>query len=114
MTDRVCIWLNDARGIYIPRDFAQSFKDRDATVKGVSAEDWVILEAGPDHEHYWDTWTEVENKAKVYLDGPDSKRFWRIQNDGDCFLVRDDVEWCDECDGWKDADCGCPHTGEEE
>ena len=44
-------WLSDARGIYIPRDFAQSFADRTKHVQGVDDEEWAVLDAGPDHEH---------------------------------------------------------------
>ena len=42
------LWLSDARGVYIPRDFANSFSNRAKDVTGVSDEDWAILEAGPD------------------------------------------------------------------
>ena len=44
------LWLLDARGIYIPRDFATSFADRSKSVSGVDAEQWAILENGPDEE----------------------------------------------------------------
>jgi hypothetical protein len=37
------LWLNDSRGVYIPRDFANCFVNRDKHVSGVSAEDWTIL-----------------------------------------------------------------------
>lgn len=42
------LWLSDARGVYIPRDFAMSFADRAKSVTGVSDEDWETLEKGPD------------------------------------------------------------------
>ena len=87
------LWLSDARGIYIPRDFANSFKDRDKHVTGIDAEAWAILEAGPDHELYWDAWTDVENGAVITND--DGVKF-RIYNDGDCWLIPDEMEWDDE------------------
>jgi hypothetical protein len=34
----------------------------------VSDKDWAILEAGPDHELYWDTWSEVEHNVIVTSD----------------------------------------------
>lgn len=57
------LFLDDHRGIYIPRDFAQSIKHE--AVTGVDEEAWAILEAGPDHEFYWDVWAEVCDDAKV-------------------------------------------------
>jgi hypothetical protein len=143
---KVLHWLDDPRGIYTPRDFALSFGEdfRQHHIKGISPEDWLILMHGPGgmlddddgdiaerykkafpndkdpharNERYWDTWSEVCDNAKLYLDRPnrpDSKHYWRIHQDGSCWLVRNDVEWCHECDGWKDKDCGCPHTNTDE
>lgn len=131
--ERILHWLDDHRGIYIPRDFAESIATKYRAppyVEGVTEEQWAILENGPggmldkDHnpalaEHYWDTWSEVEQSAKLYLDRiqlpnrphQPTDHFWRIQQDGSCFLIRDDVEHCDQCDTWKERDCGCPHNG---
>jgi hypothetical protein len=110
--ERVLIWLDEHRGQYIPRDFATSFNGdfRKAHIKGVTDKDWAILENGPgggldmNHNkamglHYWDTWDEVCVNAKIYLDRPthpESKNFWVINHDGGCWLIRDDVDWCDE------------------
>ena len=60
MTKRpeMLLWLSDARGVYIPRDFAKSFADRAKHVSGVSEEDWTILELGPDYQD--------ENDRTVY------------------------------------------------
>lgn len=79
------LWLSDDRGQYIPRDFADSFKDRDECVRGVSAEDWAILEAGPEHESYWETWDEVCNDAVVTMDGVE----YTLHQDGDLWLIPD-------------------------
>ena len=43
--------LSDARGVYIPRDFALYIEDMD----NVTTEDKEILSAGPDHEWYWES-----------------------------------------------------------
>jgi hypothetical protein len=85
------LWLDDHRGRYIPRDFANSFSDRASTVKGVDAETWEILEDGPDHEFYWEAWQEVENSARVIIDGHQ----YRVYQDGDCWLIPDGMEWSD-------------------
>lgn len=97
MTDRpeTLLWLNDARGQYIPRDFANSFADRAKSVAGVSDEDWAILEAGPDHELYWDTWSDVEQNAKIT---DDKGVQYTVHQDGDCWLVPVGMEWSDEQD----------------
>jgi hypothetical protein len=86
------LWLSDSRGIYIPRDFALSFNDRAEAVRGVSAEDWAILEAGPDHAHYWDTWEEVLNDAIVTMDGTE----YFLHQDGDLWLIPDGMVWSDK------------------
>jgi hypothetical protein len=97
------LWLSDARGQYIPRDFASSFADRDHSVRGVTSEDWAILDAGPDHEHYWEAWDEVRANA-VVTDG--NGTCFNIHQDGDCWLIPDGMEWSDSEDRfvWNDDD----------
>jgi hypothetical protein len=87
------LWLSDARGQYIPRDFARSFSDRATQVTGVSDEDWKLLEAGPEEELYWDAWDCVTADA-VITDNIGVK--YRIHQDGDCWLVPVGMEWDDE------------------
>lgn len=89
------LWLNDARGMYLPRDFANSFADRAKTVAGVSDDDWAILEAGPDHELYWDVWSDVCDHALIT---DDKGVQYRINQDGDCWLVPVGMEWDDKAD----------------
>ena len=91
-------WLSDARGVYIPRDFANSFADRAKDVSGVSAEQWAILESGPDSESYWDVWTEVCDSCVVTDDKQNVK--YTIWQDGDCWLVPIGMEWNDELQGF--------------
>lgn len=105
----VLLFLSDARGVYIPRDFALSVK-RDC-VANVDAEQWAILEAGPDHEHYWDVWSEVCDDATVT--DPDTGIVYAVHQDGDCWLVPAGMEWDDargfywptENPQWVCADC---------
>lgn len=92
------LWLSDARGQYIPRDFATSFVDRDKHVTGVSQDDWAILEAGPDHELYWETWDDVERDCVVTDDN--GVRFTVYQN-GDCWLIPEGMEWDDKEEFFK-------------
>ena len=79
---------------------------------GLDPDDWTILEAGPDHELYWDVWTGVCDSA-VVTDTDGTK--YRLWQDGDLWLIPDGMEWNDETDcfewprdegdtpGWKVA-----------
>ncbi len=89
------LWLDDHRGIYIPRDFANSFSDRNASTKGVTDEDWAILEAGPDHEHYWDAWHDVYLNCVVISNGTT----YILYQDGPLWLIPEEMEW-DDATGW--------------
>ena len=97
------LWLDDHRGIYIPRDFANSFANRAKSVTGVSEEDWAILEAGPNHELYWDAWEDVCNGAKIT--DPDGA-VYTVWQDGACWLIPEGMEWDDrnEFFAWSSDD----------
>lgn len=73
--------LDGARGIYVPQGFAECF-DMDGW--HVKAEDEEILLAGPDHEFYWDAWSDVLNYA--WFDSPSGKL--TLEQDSDLFAVR--------------------------
>ena len=96
------LFLDGARGIYIPRDFALIVR-RDH-VEGVSEEDWAILKAGPPggvlneegyegYEDYWNVWEDVLNDA--VLTGPDTGIQYYLYQDGDLWLIPTDAEWPD-------------------
>ena len=85
--------LNDARGVFIPRDFANSFNNRDERVSGVDTEMWDVLAAGPDCEPYWDVWDEVLNNAIVTA--PNGTKYTLYQG-GDLWLIPEGMEWSDE------------------
>jgi hypothetical protein len=89
------LWLADHRGVHIPQDFAESFKDRDKDVSGVDAEQWAILEAGHEHEHYWDTWSDVMDSAQITIDGIE----YCVWQDGDVWLIPDGMEYSED-NGW--------------
>lgn len=96
-TPDVMLWLDDHRGVYIPRDFATSFADRAKSVSGVSHKTWSILEAGPDHEWYWEAWTEVCDNATI-TDERGNRYF--VYQDGACWLVPHGMEWNEELGGF--------------
>lgn len=64
-------------GIYVPQRFVTAY---DPGYWGVSADDVAVLLAGPDHEHYWDTWDAVLCNA-VGRNGE------LLEQDGDLFVV---------------------------
>jgi hypothetical protein len=94
------LWLSDARGRYIPHDFAQSFVDRNKHVSGVTAEQWAILE-DPEHRDYYEAWDEVLRDA-VVTDNDGNK--FRVHQDGDCWLIPDGMVWDEnnECFAWPE------------
>ena len=88
-TDTVQLILSDARGIYLPQNFAEAFPQQN-----VKAEDWDILLSGPDHEWYWDAWNDILDTWK----GPSGETIWQ---DGDLFLLGPGVVWNDDTDMWE-------------
>lgn len=91
--DNVILLLSDARGIYIPRDFAQDFNFDEDGWQGVSAEDRDTL-SDPNNDWYWDTWDTVLNNAH-YTDKASGK-VYHLHHDGDlwafCFDSMTDEE----------------------
>lgn len=84
MKDNVILLLSDARGIYIPSDFAHYFNfDKDGW-QGVSTEERKVL-ADPCHEDYWEVWNTVLSNAH-YIDG-DSGKVYNLHQDGDLWAV---------------------------
>jgi len=88
-------WLNDARGVYIPQNFATSFEDRATRVAGVEPEEWAVLEAGPDHEEYWDVWNSVCADAIVT---DDAGVKYRLHQDGDLWFIPEGMKWSEKAD----------------
>lgn len=86
---------SDHHGQYIPQHFAQSIK-RDH-VQNVSDEDWAILEAGPEHEQYWDAWIDVCDSAVLTdMHGV----VYSIYQDGDVWAIPDGMEWSEDEQGF--------------
>lgn len=82
LPENAICYADSARGIYIPQYFADSV--RRELVRNVTDEDWTILESGPDHEYYWDTWDDVTSSAILTDDFGDT---WTLYQDGDLWLV---------------------------
>ena len=86
MTNYCNCFLDSARGIYIPQNFAESISLDEWT--GIDKSDFDILLAGPDHEDYWEAWTQV-------LDNAESNCGATLWQDGDLFLVYRDKALAD-------------------
>lgn len=76
------LFASDNLGVYIPQYFAQNVR-RDA-VAGVSDDMWSVLEAGPDHEAYWDVWATVTGDAAITAHDGSVGFLWQ---DGDLWIV---------------------------
>lgn len=64
------IYADANRGVYIPQFFAQTVKRE--LLRGVESSDLEILEAGPDHESYWDAWASVLDNAEIVTEAGES------------------------------------------
>jgi|GEM_PF-2139444 len=93
---KIHLFLTDARGVFIPRDFAKSVtRDR---ITGVSEDCFDVLLRGPyaENEAYWDYWQDVCDSA-VLTD--DDGTQYTVHQDGDCWLVEKGAEY-DESSDW--------------
>lgn len=92
--DGSLLYLSDARGIYIPQNFAE--QTRRECVTGVSESDWQCLLIGPEpsNEWYWEAWQSVLNNAVVT--DPTTGTAYNVYQDGDCWLVPADAIWQSE------------------
>ena len=87
--DSAELMLSDGLGIYLPQTFAHYFMDESRAYLGnhwttEDLEDLKILEAGPEHEHYWDAWDTVLQDARM-VDAEGNT--WALYQDGDLFRL---------------------------
>lgn len=81
--------LSDSYGIYIPKLWADEISsEEEAEDLGVSWEDVLLCQSGPEEERYWEAWQEILDSAQWIDDGED----WRLHQSGDLWRVRADVE----------------------
>ena len=76
------LFADGNRGVYIPQHFAEAVHRE--YVHGVRDEDWTVLEAGPDHDWYWEAWSRVCDNATIKA--PNGKTYCLWQ-DGDLWLM---------------------------
>ena len=86
--------FTDASGIYVGQRFANEIARY--YVQGVTSEEWAVLEEGPEHEWYWDVWSDVEQNAEIHLPiqfTPGVVKVYKLYQDGDVWMVPEDAEW---------------------
>lgn len=102
--------VDSHHGIYSAQEFAFRWGSFLKTPEGKRpmwlVNEIAVVQSGPDAADYSDAWVGLLDDALVFLDG---KRF-RIHEDEGIYLVRDDIEWCDECEWFASTDCECPHV----
>lgn len=81
--DTIKLLIDEAAGIYIPRNFYENF---DMPTWGLNINYFLDL-SHPDNEFYWEAWDEALAQA-TYLD--DDGHTWTLYQDGSLFAVRDD------------------------
>jgi hypothetical protein len=85
--------LSDTNGIYIPQMFCVDVDEDWAKLANVSMEDVQICQSGPDHEWYWEAWTNILDNAR-FTDAAGTT--WYLHQDGDLWEVPEGFEWPEE------------------
>ena len=83
---RAALLVADRYGVYVPQRFVEAY---DPAEWGVSEADAAVLRAGPEHEHYWETWDDVLSKAQCVhkTDGLTDGLTYALHQDGDLWAV---------------------------
>lgn len=79
--------LSDSHGIYIPKLWADELSEDEAESFGVSWQDVLDCQAGPDSELYWEAWQSILDSARWEEDGEE----WNLHQNGDLWRVRADA-----------------------
>lgn len=77
--------LSDARGIYIPRDFADGFNHEHWGLTSDEAKKNLEFLKDPEDEWYWEAWNDVMNEAKAT--DPKTGLVYTLEQDGDLWAV---------------------------
>lgn len=78
----VILFLDSARGQYIPRDFAQYIKREAVTGVNPATLDKLAEEDSNSREDYWELWQEVLDNARIAHEG----YMYNLHQDGDLWL----------------------------
>jgi len=96
------LFLDSARGRYIPRDFFALVKPECVNWNcSDDTKEWILTQtADPDNEFYWDAWNEVETQELLTVIDPANNVEHYILHDEDLWLVpciTPDGETCGAC-----------------
>lgn len=81
------LFLSDSRGIYIPKDFAESISKESIAHNSQELLQYLEeLKKGADIEDYWDIWNDLLNNLTVI--NPETGEQYHLHQDGDLFLVQ--------------------------
>ena len=85
--DNVILFLDESRGVYIPKKFAQII-DTDCIIDYPRFKDYfeVLKEVEPygeDSTEYWDCWQSILDNMQI----KDNDKVYSLYQDGDLFLV---------------------------
>ena len=86
-TGKAELLINGAAGIYVPKEFAQSY----VVVESSLDEDMEIC-LDPDHSDYWEAWANITDNGTIM--GKDGHT-WTLYQDSDLWAIRDDanIDW---------------------
>ncbi len=97
-------------GQYMPREFVATWGEFLYPQDAKMMLDVASCAAGPEDAFYCEAWCDIANNAEVRIPYGDETLIFTIHENEGIYLVRDGVEWCDECEWFKSADCDCPHV----
>ena len=88
------LFLDSARGQYIPRDFFDVVKHSCLNWHcNDESKAWILDQcSSPDNEFYWDAWNDCEN-GMITVTDPFLNIEYGLYQDGDLWLVPLDAEW---------------------
>ena len=98
------LWIDGANGIYVPKRFVNVTTTN--AIENVTEETITTLEHGPGHDYYWDAWETFLNNAVIretFFDPtkPDVKYFVHQSDEGDVWLIPQDMVWNEESEWWS-------------
>ena len=79
--------LSDSHGIHIPKLWADELSEEEAEQHGVSWQDVLDCQAGPDCDLYWEAWQSILDSARWEEDGVE----WNLHQSGDLWAVNADA-----------------------
>ena len=88
-TNQPQILLNDSNGIYIPQLWAAGLIETDCPQLNIDWSDVQTIQAGPDHELYWQAWDDI---TQSYEATDDQGIKWTLYQNGDLWELPSDYD----------------------